>query len=97
MITIYSMPTCPDCSYLDSQIEGNPQYQVIDIGTHVRFLKQFLALRDSSPAFDQAKRQGAAGLPCFVLDDGTITLIPEEAGLQSRPSNSSCSIDGKGC
>jgi len=28
---------------------------------------------------------GAVGIPCFVLEDGSVTLSPEEAGLQSRP------------
>ena len=47
----------------------------------------------------KAKEMGAAGIPCFVLEDGTVTLIPEEAGLQSRPVNegATCNIDGSGC
>ncbi|HAZ57800.1 MAG TPA: glutaredoxin-related protein, partial [Bacteroides graminisolvens] len=40
----------------------------------------------------------AAGIPCFVLEDGSVTLIPEEAGLQSRPIEGiACNIDGSGC
>lgn len=99
MIKIYGMPTCPDCAYVEEQVEGNDKYEVIDIGTHVRKLKEFLRLRDSNPVFDEAKRAGAAGIPCFVLEDGTVTLSPEDAGLRSREADegSSCSIDGKGC
>ena len=80
-------------------MKGNDRYEVIDIGQHVRNLKEFLRLRDSSPVFDEAKRQGAAGIPCFVLEDGTITLSPEEAGLRSRDAaeGASCNIDGSGC
>ena len=52
---------------------------------------------DSSKAFDEAKRQGAIGIPCFVLEDGTVTLSPEDAGLQPRPAVTSCRIDGTGC
>ena len=46
-----------------------------------------------------AKQAGAAGIPCFVLEDGTVTLTPEEAGLRSRPINegATCNIDGSGC
>lgn len=91
MIKIYGMPSCPDCSFVERQAEGREGYEVIDIGSHVRLLKEFLRLRDSSPVFDDARRHGRAGIPCFVLDDGRVTLVPEEAGLKSRdaaPDNS---------
>ena len=99
MIKIYGMPTCPDCTYVEEQIKGNDRYQVIDIGAHVKNLKEFLRLRDSSPAFDGARRSGAAGIPCFLLKDGTVTLVPEEAGLRSRhvAEGASCGVDGSGC
>ncbi len=113
MIKIYGMESCPDCVYVEEQVKGNSNYEIIDIGRHVRDLKAFLRLRDSSPAFDGAKKAGAAGIPCFVLEDSTVTLIPEEAGLHSRPITrnaarvpddsghnqqaASCSIDGRGC
>lgn len=104
MIKVYSMPTCPDCEWVEKQIEGKSGYEIIDIGSHVRKLKEFLRLRDNNPAFDSARKAGAAGIPCFVLEDGRVTLIPEEAGLHSRPAGNgrfpegaSCSIDGSGC
>lgn len=98
MIKIYGMDTCPDCTYVEEQIKGDDRYEVIDIGAHVKNLKAFLRLRDNSPVFDEAKRTGAAGIPCFVLEDGTVTLRPEEAGLQPRPAEgAACSLDGKGC
>lgn len=84
MIKIYGMPSCPDCRHVEEQVEGLDGYEVIDIGSHVRLLKEFLRLRDSSPAFDDAKRQGSIGIPCFVLEDGRVTLVPEEAGLKAR-------------
>ncbi len=99
MIRIYGMPSCPDCEYVKRQAEGNDRYEIIDIGKDVKALKEFLRLRDSSPAFDGAKRTGAAGIPCFVLEDGTVTLQPEDAGLESGQvqSGSACSLDGSGC
>ena len=87
MIKIYGMETCPDCTYVEEQVKGNNQYEVIDIGQHVRDLKAFLRLRDHHPAFNEAKSVGAVGIPCFVLEDGTVTLSPEDAGLRSRPIN----------
>ena len=99
MIKIYGMETCPDCTYVDQQVEGNANYEVIDIGLHVKDLKAFLKLRDTNPAFDEAKKMGSVGIPCFVLEDGTVTLTPEDAGLKSRPitEGASCSLDGTGC
>ena len=98
MIKIYGMKSCPDCSFVDEQVKGNGRYEVIDIGEYVRNLKAFLALRDNNPVFDDAKKHGYAGIPCFVLEDGRVTLSPEEAGLKSRQDEApSCSIDGKGC
>lgn len=99
MIKIYVIDTCPDCTYVEEQVKGDNHYEIIDIGHHVRNLKEFLKLRDNSPVFDEARRYGAAGIPCFVLEDGTITLTPEDAGLKSRPiaDGSACNLDGSGC
>ena len=99
MIKIYGMETCPDCTYVEQQVKGNDMYVVIDIGRHVRDLKAFLRLRDLDPAFDEAKSVGAVGIPCFVLEDGTVTLNPEDAGLRPRPidEGAACNIDGSGC
>lgn len=99
MIKIYGMETCPDYTYVEQQVKGNDMYEVIDIGRHVRDLKAFLRLRDLDPAFDEAKSVGAVGIPCFVLEDGTVTLNPEDAGLRPRPvdEGAACNIDGSGC
>lgn len=100
MIRIYGMSTCPDCTYVEEQVKGDSQYEVIDIGAHVKNLKEFMRLRDNNPAFDVMKRVGAIGIPCFILEDGTVTLKPEKAGLIPRPKNGenmSCRIDGSGC
>ena len=72
MIKIYGMKTCPDCMAVDKQAEGNNRYEVIDIGDHVKYLKEFLYLRDNSPAFAEAREKGYIGIPCFVLEDGTL-------------------------
>lgn len=99
MIKIYGMDTCPDCTYVEEQVIGNSRYEIINIGKNVRDLKAFLRLRDNNKVFDEAKRIGAVGIPCFVFEDGTVTLTPEDVGLMSRPINdgASCSIDGSGC
>ena len=90
MIKIYSMPTCRDCIYVGTQLEGRTDVEVIDIGSHVKNLKEFLALRDSLPLFDEVKARGGVGIPCFVLEDGTVTLTPEDAGFESLDAGETC-------
>lgn len=98
MIKIYSMNTCQDCINLEQQIKASDKYEVIELSSHVKNLKEFLKLRDNSPVFDEARKTGTIGIPCFILEDGTITLSPEDAGLHSQPSTgSACNIDGTGC
>lgn len=99
MIKIYGMSTCPDCVAIEAQVKDNPRYEVHEIGSHVRELKAFLRMRDTEPAFDAVKRKGTVGIPCFVLEDGTVTLSAKAAGLApaSRDETPVCNIDGSGC
>lgn len=92
------MKTCPDCQWVHGQIQGDDRFQMIDIGEHVVLMKEFLRLRDTHAEFDEAKKLGMAGIPCFLLEDGTVTLKPEDVGLREYdPEAPSCSLDGKGC
>ena len=98
MIKIYGMKTCPDCIAIDDQVKDNNRFAVIDIGEHVRYLKEFLRLRDNDAVFAEVRKKGYVGIPCFVLEDGTVTLNPEDVGLQKRQEyKTSCNIDGSGC
>lgn len=99
MIKIYGMPSCPDCEYVHHQIENrSDEFESIDIGEHVKNLKEFTHLRDNNPVFDEAKENGWLGIPCFVKEDGTVTLTAEEVGLKSKPADGgACRLDGSGC
>ena len=108
MIKVFVMQTCPDCASIKQQAQGDPRFQLIDIGEQARNLKEFLMLRDNNPAFNSVRQRGSVGIPCFVLEDGTITFSQEEAFLalgNTSPTaedgtmneGASCSIDGKGC
>ena len=81
MIKIYVMETCPDCNGIKAQVAGNSDYELIDIGQHVKNLKEFLRVRDTSSAFDDVKKFGWVGIPCFLLEDGRVVFDAEEAGL----------------
>jgi len=97
MIKMYVMRSCPYCTYAEDQVKGNPDFKVIDICENVKKLKEFLNLRDNCPAFDEAKKTGDIGIPCYVLEDGTVTLSSVDVGLEPMPDGESCSIDGSGC
>ena len=91
------MSTCPDCFDLKVRLSGNPDFEIIDIGEHVRKLKEFIRLRDSSPAFDSVRANGSIGIPCFVSEDGQVRFDTEEFLREGYSSGASCSLDGKGC
>lgn len=99
MIKIYGMRTCPDCAGVKKQVAGDDNYLFIDIGDDIGLLKEFLAIRDHNPVFDQVKMLGKVGVPCFILEDNSITLSPEDAGLKTveLPKAPACGIDGSGC
>lgn len=91
------MQTCPDCAEIKEIAKNDPRFELIDIGEHVRNLKQFLTLRDNNPAFDKVKRIGTIGIPCFVMEDGSVTFSLKRVQLPEIESGASCSIDGTGC
>ena len=55
MIKMYVMHTCPDCEYVEKQVVGNPNFEVIDIGKHVRNLHE-------SRDFDPLKKAEVRGM-----------------------------------
>ncbi len=101
MIKMYVMKTCPYCEYVERQVVDKPKFKVIDIGAHVRNLKEFLQLRDTRLEFAEGKAEGDVCVPCYVREDGSITLSSVEVGLEPMPDGYvegvSCSLDGKGC
>ena len=82
MIKMYVMKSCPYCAHVMEQVEGNPEFKVIDIGEDVHYMKEFLALRDNDPAFDEEKATGDVCIPCYVREDGSVTLMSKDVGLE---------------
>ena len=85
MIKMFVMKTCPYCEYVEKQVAGDNRFQVIDISTHVHKLAEFLKLRDNNPAFEEVRRTGDVGVPCYVKEDGTVTLSSADVGLDRCP------------
>lgn len=79
MLKIYGSMMCPDCVKCKEELDkAGVAYEYFDIGEQLKNLKAFLALRDSSPLFDDIRREGKIGIPCIQREDGSITLSWEE-------------------
>ena len=51
-------------------------------------------LRDNRSEFDHSKEIGDVGIPCFVFEDGRISLDSADAGLVEYSGESAaCSIE----
>ena len=75
-------------------VRGFPLFHSVFFKRLLQFFQETITI-----VFDEARKHGYAGIPCFVLEDGTVTLSPEEAGIQmdeARPA-ASCRLDGTGC
>ena len=88
------MKSCPDCVAVHEQVKNDSRYEMIEIGENIAKLKEFLRLRDSSPVFDKVRNRGV-GVPCFLLEDGTITLNPEEGLFNYFKNNKRCKFVSK--
>ena len=97
MITVYVMESCADCAQVKEQLKGNPHFNIVDIGQHVRSLKSFLHLRDSHAEFTTIKARGAIGIPCFVQEDGKITFELDNIHIEETSGGTACSINGAAC
>lgn len=75
MMKLYGTPLCPDCVAAVKELDkkGIP-YEYHDITGSTAELKAFLAIRDKEPLFDAVRAAGGIGIPCFVKEDGTVTL-----------------------
>ncbi len=103
MIRIYGMTACPYCDYIREQVRGREdEFEYINVGEHIRYLSDFIHLRDTNPVFDHLKAVGDVGVPAFVFEDGRVSVDPADAGLVEYGSPDACSVGDhksgrKGC
>lgn len=72
---IYGSMLCPDCVECCAAYDkAGMEYTFLSITDSLLALKEFLSLRDSSSLFDTVREHKAIGIPCIVLEDGTMTL-----------------------
>ena len=79
MLKVYVTMQCPDCRSVVRELdEKNVAYTLVGV-EELRHLKEFMNVRDAHPeAFAPVIGRGI-GVPCFVRDDGLVTLDLEEA------------------
>ena len=104
MTKVYVMESCPDCTQVKQLYRNNPEYDLIDIGQQARSLKDFIAIRDSHPAFAKVRERGNIGIPCFVKEDGSVfislTHYDASIAVETAPeytTGAACNLDGTGC
>ena len=66
---------------------GFTDFQSVEITASTDNMREFLKLRETRAELRQAGEEGRIGIPCFVREDGSITLEPDdvlkEAGIDS--------------
>ena len=71
---IYGTQDCINCIEAKAELEDlGIDFEFHDVG-EILNLKAFLNYRDSLDIYVTVKEMGKAGVPTFVLDDGTVTL-----------------------
>ena len=80
MIKVYGAEICVDCRNFKA-IQKNRGFEVeyIDMTENTKNMREFLAIRDSDPIFDEVKQRGGIGIPLFVREDGQKTFDLNEA------------------
>lgn len=68
---LYFSSLCPDTKpFVEELQKRGVSYREVDITASMQNLKEFLRLRDEKPQFEERKRWGFVGVPCFVTKDG---------------------------
>ena len=79
MLRIYGSMLCPDCVQCRAELdEAGVAYEYLDFSDDLKNLKEFLKLREENGIFTPVKEQGGIGIPCILMEDGTVTLSWEE-------------------
>lgn len=75
MIRIYGSMLCKDCVQCREELDNaGVAYEYLDFADSLLYLKEFLAIRESSALFAAVREKGGIGIPCIVREDGSVTL-----------------------
>lgn len=89
ILKIYGTKNCIDCvetvKVLDEMKE---EYEFIELNDHIKNLKKFLRLRDNMVEFNEIRKEGYIGVPCFYFEDHTVFFTLEDALSKKRSMES---------
>ena len=78
-VTVIGSHLCADTLYaLNKLMEAGVKVEFRNLSASLADLKTYLALRENNAVFDGPRSRGALGVPCFVLEDGSLTLELQE-------------------
>lgn len=78
-VTVIGSHLCPPTLYaLNRLSEAGAEITFKNISASLTDLKAYLAMRDTSPVYADIREKGKIGIPCFVLEDGTVTRDLEQ-------------------
>lgn len=74
-ITVVGSHLCPDTLYALNQLTAaGAEVDFQDILSCHEALKAYLHIRETSPLYKNIRGTARLGVPCFVREDGTMTL-----------------------
>ena len=76
------MRPSPYCPYVMLHVEDNPSFNLCDIGKLANHMNEYPNLRDNNPSFVEEKAMGDVCIPCYMREDGSVTLMSSEVGLE---------------
>ena len=104
---VYGADICIDCrNYKAIEKSRGFEAEYIDITCDTKNLKEFLAIRDTDPLFEEVRAHHGIGIPLFVKEDGTKTFDINEAfswigqeavrdeEIVEKRQEFSCGVDG---
>lgn len=75
MLKIYGSMLCRDCVACVKELrEANVEFEFLDFADSLLNLKEFLAIRDCSAVFADARKEGYIGIPCILDEKGIVHL-----------------------
>ena len=85
MMKFYGTMVCKDCLEAREHLNAaGVLLDYVDISVSTGNMKEFLRLRDTRKEFDDVKKNGSIGIPCFLKDDGTVIIGASQLLKEAR-------------
>lgn len=85
MMKFYGTMVCKDCLEAREHLNAaGVLFDYVDISVSTGNMKEFLRLRDTRKEFDDVKKHGSIGIPCFLKDDGTVIIGASQLLKEAR-------------